>query len=511
VPAPFVDEPFTFLQPDRSEIHVRGWGNQSAAVFETPDGHTVALDPETGYYHYADLSGDGTELVPTGPRVDSTDPADVDRPTHLRASRSSAAARRRSAEGPEAGEPTPGRRWEQRRQARRASRRGARAGTAAPAEPAPTGQVVGLCLLVQFPDVPGAIGRQAVDDFCNAPGHTGFGNNGSVRDYFLEVSGGNLDYRIEVAAYYTAAHPRAYYTDETQPNGKRARELIREALDALLAGGFDPEVLSADAGGSVYALNVFYAGTRVNNWSKGLWPHSWYLDPVYDASPTRTFHDYQITDMGSSLTLRTFCHENGHMVCDFPDLYDYDSVAAGAGYGVGHYCLMCYGGSDTNPVHVSAYLKNEAGWAATLTEAGLGEIPLRAGENDFVVHRRDDDEYFVLENRRRTGRDAWLPDEGLVIWHVDEAGSNSFEQMTASQHYELSLEQADGRFDLEKRVNAGDTGDLYGGPAATSFGEATTPDSRWWDGTPSGLEISDISAPGEVVTLKLGPAPDPRA
>lgn len=64
-------------------------------------------------------------------------------------------------------------------------------------------------------------------------------------------------------------------------------------------------------------------------------------------------HDYQITDLGSQLTLRTFCHENGHMVCDFPDLYDYDDV--NVGYGVGHYSLMCYGGSDTNPVQVDAY------------------------------------------------------------------------------------------------------------------------------------------------------------
>jgi hypothetical protein len=31
-----------------------------------------------------------------------------------------------------------------------------------------------------------------VDDFCNKPGYTGFGNNGSVYDYFLEISGGAL-------------------------------------------------------------------------------------------------------------------------------------------------------------------------------------------------------------------------------------------------------------------------------------------------------------------------------
>jgi M6 family metalloprotease-like protein len=367
---------------------------------------------------------------------------------------------------------------------------------------------VGLCLLVEFPDVLQTISRQEVDDFCNAPGYAHFGNNGSVRDYFLEVSGGTLDYRVEVAAYYTAKHERDYYTDESRPNGERARELIREALDDLIDRGFDPAVLSADSSGFVYALNIFYAGARVNHWSKGLWPHAWYLDPAYQAGPGRVFHDYQITNMGDVLTLRTFCHENGHMVCDFPDLYDYDVPAAGVGNGVGHYCLMCYGGSDTNPVHVSAYLKNEAGWTRTLTDAEAGEVSLMAGVNDFVIHRRTDTEYFLLENRLRRGRDAALPDEGLVIWHVDEDGSNSFEQMTPSRHYELSLEQADGLFDLERRQDYGDATDLFGAPDATSFGDTTKPDSRWWNGDASGLEISGISAPGEVVTFEIGVADD---
>jgi hypothetical protein len=49
-----------------------------------------------------------------------------------------------------------------------------------------------------------------VDDFCNKPGYTGFGNNGSVYDYFLEISGGRLRYKNLVTPYYTAQHPRSY-------------------------------------------------------------------------------------------------------------------------------------------------------------------------------------------------------------------------------------------------------------------------------------------------------------
>ena len=363
-------------------------------------------------------------------------------------------------------------------------------------------------ILVEFPDVPGTITQAQVNDFCNTPGHNGFGNNGSAYDYFLAVSDGKLRYTNQVTAYYAAQHPRAHYTDPTIPFGTRARELIIEALNHLKASGYNFSGLSSDSGGFVYALSVFYAGPRVNNWSQGLWPHAWSLASPYAASSSKKFSDYQITDMGAQLTLGTFCHENGHMVCDFPDLYDYGGESAG----VGNYSLMCFGGSETNPVHVDAYLKNEAGWTSKLTTLTPAmTATTAAGTNDFLIHQKSATEYFILENRQQAGRDASLPDAGLAIWHVDEDGNNSNEQMTPGSHYELSLEQADNRFDLEHSANAGDVDDLYGAPSATAFGDATAPNSRWWDGTSSSLEIESISAAGQTITVKTkgGPSDHP--
>ena len=96
-----------------------------------------------------------------------------------------------------------------------------------------------------------------------------------MRDYFFDVSDGNLTYTNVVTPYFTAANNRSYYTDPSVSFGTRARELITEALDQLVAQGFDFSGLSADGSGFIYALNIFYAGPVVNNWSEGLWPHSW--------------------------------------------------------------------------------------------------------------------------------------------------------------------------------------------------------------------------------------------
>ena len=503
MPSPFMGEIFTFQNPDDSEVTLRGWGNQFEAVFETLDGYTVVQDDD-GYYHYASLSEDGESFLPTGQRVGEADSQTLELPQHIRLTRDATRLRANAAQDALGSTP----RWVQRRQ-EKLNRLNARSGEdsgpqsaagKAPPSGATVGDYRGLVLLIDFSDFPQTIGRQEVDDFCNKVGYSGFGNNGSAFDYFRDVSDGKLRYTNDVAAYYRAKHPRTYYTDPAIGYGQRAQELIREALDALVAGGFNFSALSADSGGYIHALSVFYAGVRSNAWAKGLWPHSSGLSTAYAVSGGKRFSDYQITDLGNQLTLRTFCHENGHMICDFPDLYDYDPV--NVGLGIGHYSLMCYGGSDKNPTQVEAYLKHAAGWSSRITSLTPGTTAtVQAGKNDFLLHARNTAEYFIMENRQQSGRDASLPDAGLAIWHVDVNGSNSYEQMTASEHYECSLEQADNRFDLEHRANYGDSEDLYGG-AASAFGASTSPKSNWWDGAASGLEIEQISAVGASMTVK---------
>ncbi len=507
MPTPYVGREFTFTEPDGTQIRVRGYGNQFAAVFETLDGFTVAKDPETGFHHYAQVSPDGTQLEPTGPRVASADPAELDLPRHARPAPE--AARERARDAIRQTGVTP--RWVQRRRSRKPrtpappsdgeDEPGDRGTALAAPDAQAVGSYVGLCLLIRFPDVADTIPDAEISLFCNAAGYSGFGNNGSVRDYFRTVSDGRLDYTNIVPGYITAKHPRAHYTDPTVGFGTRAQQLVREGLKRLKEQGFDFSRLTADSEGYIRALNVFYVGPTVNDWSEGLWPHSSALDQPFAATSGRTFSDYQITNIGSEITLRTFCHENGHMVCDFPDLYDYGYESNG----VGDFCLMCSGGSDTDPVQVCAYLKHQAGWTSTISELGAGAtFSLAAGTNDFLIHRRSRTEYFILENRQRAGRDRALPDAGIAIWHADETGSNQNEAMTAGEHYECSLEQADGRFDLEHMDNNGDAGDLFAGPKRRAFGATTVPDSRWWDGTPSGLEIVDISASARTMTITTG-------
>lgn len=482
----FKGKVFTFTQPDGSAIQLRGTGNQHHLAFETLDGYAVTKNASTGRFETA-------QPTPDGPAEEA--PAAVQSTLQRR-----------------------GRRCEERREERREQLRALRTAAAAggpllaPPQRRTVGDFVGLCLLVDFSDEPASISRGEVDRFCNEQGYNGFGNNGSVRDYFFDNSLGRCRYTNIVAPYYRAKKPKTYYTDPQVPQPLRAYELINEAVADLRAKGFDFTQLTVDAQGFVYALNFYYAGGVTNSWGKGLWPHSHHLASALTVAPGRKLYDYQFTAVGAELRLGTFCHENGHMLCDYPDLYDDEENAQSSG--VGSYCLMSGGNNanEKNPIAISAYLKRLSGWAGNVIPLEHGQnVTLTAGSNDFAIFSRGGREYFLIENRQKTGRDASLPDAGLAIWHIDEDGDNSREQMTAASHYELSLEQADGLFELERSpIEDGDANDLYAGPTA-SFGDATRPNSKWWNGTSSNLTIDQISASGPSMTFRalLGAAVPP--
>ena len=159
MPMPFHERELTFTNPDGTEFQVRGSGDQFHAVFETLDGYTVTKDPATGYYQYARMSDSGDELLPTGVNVNGAGPPrGLALQPGLRVPPAAAKqqAHMRAATGPQ-------RRWEQRRQEKLAVLRDVSPlSRAAPAPPpaATVGTYVGLCLLIQFPDVAETITRQ---------------------------------------------------------------------------------------------------------------------------------------------------------------------------------------------------------------------------------------------------------------------------------------------------------------------------------------------------------------
>jgi len=464
---------FPVTQPDGTVVTVRVWGDEFYRVVETLDGYTAVKDPATGSLCYAELSPAGDDLVSTGIPVGSAAKSAVTVTPHIRISPEAvrqrvAAARQRNAMPKQA--------------------------KAAPV----IGQAHGLCILIEFSDDLHTIDASEVDAFCNQPGYTGFSNNGSVRDYFHEVSDGRLTYtNVVLPQYYMAAQPRTYYEN---PNISGARQLVKEVMEYLDTTSFDFEQCDANGDGAADALNVYYAGYRGSEWSEGLWPHSGYLGDTYGGV---YFPGYQMTDMTDSLSLRTFCHENGHMLCNWPDFYDYDYDSTG----VGDWCLMGYGAANKNPCEPSAYLKGLCGWTNVIRLGAnqlYRDITVTQGVNTVFQFDNPlyDREFYIVENRDQSGRDADLPGVGLLIWHIDRNGSNNWQQMTPAKHYEATVVQADGLWELENDVSYGDNADPWRAGYKDLCGPNTNPGTGWWAGGFSYLTVRDISDSGPVMTFR---------
>src|SRR4030067_456202 len=202
-------------------------------------------------------------------------------------------------------------------------------------------------------------------------------------------------------------------------------------------------------------------------------------------------------------------HEFGHYL-GLPDLYDTDSSSLG----VGEWDVMGSGSWNgnprgTSPSHFSAWSKEKLGWLTPIE----GTVPLLtpqippgqntppqqtpAVENPSRAYRltvktaSGGDEYFLVENRQRTGYDAALPGDGLLIWHIDDSVPNNDNE-------------AHRLVDLEERDAAnGDTPDDPGDPWASDaigFGPDTIPNSDGYGKVRTGWKGRNIGTSGPGVT-----------
>ena len=198
---------------------------------------------------------------------------------------------------------------------------------------------------------------------------------------------------------------------------------------------------------------------------------------------------------------------------------------------IGNWDLMAGGAwnkvtklGDT-PAHLSAWSKYALGWVvphmvtSELSNETIEQVATQADIYQFLTGSSSTGgEYFLVENRNRTGFDAGLPTSGLAIWHIDESKASLDNTDNAnecaspdnpagnctSRHYRVALIQADNRWDLEKGNNRGDRGDLYSGSAGyTTFNDDSSPSSKLYSGSSSKVCVTGISNSGSVMTATL--------
>jgi hypothetical protein len=205
--------------------------------------------------------------------------------------------------------------------------------------------------------------------------------------------------------------------------------------------------------------------------------------------------------------------------------YDlYDPTVLSLPGGIGGFDIMAspYGqGSDLAlPGSASPYTKIRANWLTPIpiTEDGVFEI--EASANSDMVYIIEEGyptgEYLLIENRQVSGWDANLwGNGGLVIYHIDEEADRQNDKGFPSQdgwpqngnHYQVSVVQADGRYDIERAVNDGDSDDFYLEGMSLGPGNGFTyPNTDSYQNgsiTSTGITITDISASGATMSFRV--------
>lgn len=385
----------------------------------------------------------------------------------------------------------------------------------------------GLIILAQFTDSKFQSGhdRALYNKIANAENYTDNGFKGSVKDYFKAQSAGQFELDFDVVGICQLKNPCSYYGgNDSYGNDLHAGEMVAEACQWAATQGVDFSKYDWDGDGEVDQVFVLYAGKGEADGGavSTIWPHEFALS-ASDYGKSLSLSGVTVDTYACSAELNgrdkldgigTFCHEFSHCM-GFPDFYD---TSYSGWFGMGDYDLMCagnYNGDGKCPAGYSAYEKHECGWLTyqdvTHIDEALNVTGLKAiseGGGAYVLkNKAHEDEYYIIENRQKTGWDAYLPSEGVMITHVDYDANiwlyntpnaqdkyyDENDNVYYNDHQRLTIFRA-GR----SASDYGDTSDLYPYNINNSLTATSNPAATLYNKNSDGtkymhVDITDIS------------------
>lgn len=295
-----------------------------------------------------------------------------------------------------------------------------------------------LVILVDFADLPFTYTNQ---DFVNLTSQSNFNGYGSVKDYYLDNSNNRFEMAIRVVGPYTLPQNMAYYGNYNGQNEDYGYQVFVHDVLELVDPYVDFSHFDNDNDGEVDGFHIIFAGTPESTTGNEneIWPHRWVLWAYDEVRDGKNIWTYACSAEKRSATqmdgIGTMCHEFGH-VLGLPDNYDADySESGGNSVTTGAYDLMASGsynnGGDTPP-YLSIgekIITNWVGYVDTLSSP-RDSVPLRpidgTMDTGYYVGVPNSSEFFIFEMRKKRGWDAFLPGEGMLIYHGDSVKINAW-------------------------------------------------------------------------------------
>jgi len=380
-----------------------------------------------------------------------------------------------------------------------------------------TGVVRFPLILVGFQGKPFTLQKSQFEALMNQPNYTTGGITGSVYDYFYASSYGQFDFQVDVFGPYTMSNAISYYDDGC---GGDPRKMAREAATAASNDNCDFSLYDYNNDGVVDGMHIIFAGYDQAGGApacQSIWSHSWSIDGTalmlngkrvlkYSCSPEfRNTYGTNITYMG------VIAHELSH-VLGLPDTYDTDyGNSGGQSVDLDAWDLMAGGSWNDNgrtpPFH-SAYCRNYLGWTTLQVLSSPATITIPNPQTQGMTYRINtttNNEFFLLENRQKVGWDAYIPNSGMLIYHVDKnySGWNSNCINCNPSHRGYYVKQA-GCSNVNSNCSNRNT-DPYPYGSNNSFTDTSIPNSKSWAGANTEKPITEIThnTANRTITFKF--------
>lgn len=514
-------------QPDGTTLTIRIQGDENRHYISTTDGHRIVKDKD-GFYKYLTLEEKSNTLKLSNQRV--SDPSE----------RSAAEAEFvRTLDNTDKYQPAPV----------SPPRRKVPAMTLNPAVLNPSAAGNGeflrskgkaasnnesqyLCILVNFKDARMKFKRENFDNFLNQSNYDGWG---SVKDYFRDNSNGKFIPNFTTLGIYTLSKPQSEYAgNDDSGSDTDPRSMVVEAVQMAKEANPSLDFSKFDNDGDGYMDNVYVIYAGYSEASSGnesdMWPHSWTLgnDTItVDGIIVKNYSCSQelVGSPGFPVTpsmdgIGTFTHEFGHIL-GLKDMYDTDSYSNGYGIDPGDYSLYAsgsYNNDSKTPAALWAFERMQMGWM----EKGKDIIELKNAEDvtqqnsntSFTARYIDCQpgraegtgfEWFMVENRQKTGWDSYIPNHGMLIYHYDYTADMKTTYWDVNgpnnnaRHRCLYIIPADGIDDGNSR-----NGDTYPGTSANiSFTDTSTPKAFNWAGEPVNVPVTNIREDNGVIHYQV--------
>ena len=373
-----------------------------------------------------------------------------------------------------------------------------------------------LVILMQYSDLPMVKSKNEFNDLFNGIGYSADGAQGSVRDFYSDVSYGQLQLVCDVVGPFTSKHDRKYYGENNRNgNDNNPFELFEEAINYAI------EYVSLkdyDAVGDGYVdnIHIIFAGhgEEAGASDDAIWSHE-----------ATFYQDYEIQGMkidryscapelrgntGSGISrIGPHCHEIGHALGAM-DYYDTDYGTDGGYIGTGDWDVMASGSwnndgitpADFNP-YVKAY---DFGWIIP-KDLPSGNVIIHPSsinsENYYILKSSYSTEYYLIENKSREKWGKGVPGEGMLIYHIhpDIASSGNNINSKAPQKCYVVCASSYTQLPDDSPSSYGEInsdGCPYPGSSNnTYFGQSSTPVAFFWNDEDCGIDLNNISIDSE--------------